>query len=301
MNAKLAIAIATTTITTSLAQESPVAVPPDPAPTPASQIESPPATPGSPDVTIPGLDTSPPPVPDILTSDNVKLDQTLTRARQLASKDQFAEAGGLLFHAAAALEALSDPTRRDVSEAVASLRILAFDVASHRGSNPAQFRDAAASAHISLATEQVLQARGAWNERRSVATGRALQLASFHVDRSLAWSERATSDGGATTLANANQVGTTLLQSDQLNQISPTEVSASIDRIANMTATVGRSLVSARGKEGLDERITEASRKAIDGIKKGSRKAAEKMGDRLQRWGTAIQNQLEKSPPAQQR
>ncbi|MDG2125248.1 MAG: hypothetical protein P8J87_16210, partial [Verrucomicrobiales bacterium] len=181
------------------------------------------------------------------------------------------------------------------------LRLLAFDIASHRGSDPAQFRDAAASAHLSLATEQVLQARGAWDERRSVATGRALQLASFHIDRTLTWSERTTSGSGAATLTDANRVGASLVQPDLLNPVSPASVTTSIDQIAKMTATVGRTLVAARGKKGLDERITEASRTAIEGIKKGSRKAAEKIGDRLQRWGANIQSQLEESSPAEQR
>ena len=293
MKASLVIGIAAAFLGNAIAQESPVGVPPDaPAgidPAPETSTDTPAPDPSG--LTTPGSDTPAAPVFDLQATNNARLEQTLTRARQLAADGQLAEAGGLLFHAAAALEALSDPTRRDVSEAVASLRVLAFDIASHRAQAPAQFRDAAASAHLSLATEQVLQARGAWDERRSVATGQALQLAAFHLRHTLNWSERAPSTGGTSTLSTADQIGTALIQADPLNPVSPATVNASIDQVAKMTATIGRALVAARSKDGLDERISEASRNAIDGIKKGTRKAAEKIGDRLQRWGSALQGQ----------
>jgi hypothetical protein len=237
----------------------------------------------------PPASTDPPVEPEerVQVPPGQQLDAHLTEAQALFKAGNLARSGGQLFEAAAIAESLGDPTRPDLSESVAALRLLAYDTASHAVAETTLFHSAAAAVHQALAAEAERQAAGAWDERRSETAGHALGAAAFHLRRAIVWGGHSTSPEGEETLATAERLSAQLARGDAANPGSTTQA---IVRLGTMIAATGRTLEADRGDTSFYERVAQASESAIDGIKKGTRKAAESIGERLKRWGKKLQS-----------
>ena len=89
MKKSLATIAAAATLGVAIAQESPVVTPLDP-PADTNPTDTTPPDPSIPDpsgLTTPGFDNPPPPTFDLQATDNARLEQTLTHARQLATME----------------------------------------------------------------------------------------------------------------------------------------------------------------------------------------------------------------------
>lgn len=239
-----------------------------------------------------GAQDEPPPTDDPFAAPQVmpperQLDAHLTEAQRLFKAGNLARSGGQLFEAAAVTESLGDPTRKDLSEAVAALRLLAYDTASHGVSGTTLFHSTAAGAHQALAAEAERQASGAWDERRAETAGRALGAATYHLRRAIVWGGHSTSPEGTETLASAESIARQLAGGGSVN---PGTASQAIVRLGTMITATGRTLEADRGDTRFYDRVEEASETAIDGIENGTRKAAQSFGERLKRWGKKLQS-----------
>lgn len=211
------------------------------------------------------------------------MDQHFVAAQKAFASGQFAKAGGQLFEGAAVLESLGDATRPPHAEAVATLRVLAYDSASQEVADPTRYDRAFAAAHHVLAEDAYVMARGAWMERRTNTAGRSLESAAYHLDRAITWGGRAPSPEGQAVLRMAAESGANLAVNDAF---SPVQVNESLDKVGRMLPEVGAKLAEDRGKKDFDERVQEAAEKAVDGIKRGTRKVGEKLRD----FGRSLQN-----------
>ncbi len=264
MTARSLAFIATLAPILSIAQQiEPSAVPPTPLPT---------------GTIIPAVAKTPP----------AQLDHFLRAATSAFKRGEFAQSGSICFQAAAYAESLGDPTEPAFSEAIARLRLLGYDTASHEVKAPERFDQSSAAIHIALSAEALRTAKGAWEERDTSATGVSLGFAADHLERAILWGGHNTSEQGEATLALA-QRNARELTDDALPKPPPGLVTTSLRDMAKMTAAVSSTLATAREEIGFDERVGEAAEKAIDGIQTGTRRAAEAVGSTFRRWGKWIE------------
>lgn len=234
--------------------------------------------------TTPPAATPPPASTGAPKAEARELDKLLSESQQAFAARRFADSGGLLFKAAAQAEAMGDPTAPELSHALAYLRVLAFDTASHTVADATAFNRAAAATHHALAAESARGANGAWAERRAVQTGRRLEIGAYHLRRSIEWGGQAVNPEGEKTLQQAVAVGAALQRTDTPPP-PPGQVTEALGRYSQMTAAVGSRLAQYREEPGFDQRVGDAAQRAVRGIQTGTRKAAEAVGSGLERFG----------------
>ncbi|CAN5400247.1 hypothetical protein BH23VER1_BH23VER1_12930 [soil metagenome] len=293
--APIALAVLTATLST-LAPlagqdtESPEVTPlPNPnRPTAPTQPEQPaepgqpgqPQAPGQPD---PGQPQAPGARPE------QQLDRTFLLAQNAFQGGSFADAGGILFKGAALAEASGDPTQADLAEAVASLRILAYDVASQEIGDPTRLDRAYAATHHALSRQAYLESSGAWAERRIRTASQKLAATSYHLGRSIEWGGREPSSAGRQTLALADQVAAEIAASESV-PVPNARVAEAYEQIGAMIPATGATLEQDREDAGgTDNRVEDAAQRAVEGIRSGTRKAAEKVGEKLSDFGRFLQ------------
>ena len=231
-------------------------------------------------------------IPAVAEKPPAQLDRFLRAAVATFKRGEFAESGSICFQAAAYAESLGDPTEPVFSEAIARLRLLGYDAASHDVKAPERFDQSAAAIHIALAREALRTAQGAWAERRAKATGESLGYAADHLERAIVWGGHNTSEQGEATLALAER-NARELTNDTLQKPPPGLVTTSLRDMEKMTSAVSGTLATAREEIGFDERVGTAAEKAVDGIQTGTRKAAEAVGGTFKRWGKWLEDQAD--------
>ena len=232
-------------------------------------------------------------VPAIGETPPAQLDRFFSAALSTFKRGEYAESGSICFQSAAFAESLGDPTDPTFSEAIARLRLLGYDAASHDVRAPERFNQSFAAIHIALSGEALRTARRAWEERRARATGESLGYAADHLERAIVWGGHNTSEHGEATLALAERNARELTD-DSLPKPPPGLVTSSISDVGKMVTAVSGTLAIARDKIGLDERVGVAAEKAVNGIQTGTRKAAEAVGGTFKRWGNWLQEKADR-------
>ncbi len=237
----------------------------------------------------PGAGPATRPTPPAPLRSEQQLDRTFLLAQNSFTAGRFADSGGTLFSAAALAEGSGDPTDDELADAVATLRVLAFDVASQEVDDPTRFDRAFAATHHALAEDTFLSSKGGWAERRILTASDKLAAASFHLRRSIEWGGRAPSPAGRETLALADQVAVEIAASETV-PVPAARVKEAYDRLGAMIPATGETLEEDRDNAGgTDDRVEDAAERAIEGIKNGTRKAAEKVGEKISDFGSFLQ------------